>query len=50
MIGTAEVVEHVRRRVADAEVQLDPFPHFVTTDLLPDAAYEEILANWPPKS
>ena len=49
MIGTAEIVEHVRRRIADAEVQLDPFPHFVTTDLLPDAAYEEILANWPPQ-
>ena len=49
MTETANIVEHIRRRIGAAEVQLDPFPHFVTTDLLPDAAYDEILANWPPQ-
>ena len=49
MTETADIVEHIRRRIAAAEVQLDPFPHFVTTNLLPDAAYDEILANWPPQ-
>ena len=49
MTETADIVEHIRRRIGAAEVQLDPFPHFVTTDLLPDPAYDEILANWPPQ-
>jgi hypothetical protein len=49
MTETADIVEHIRRRIAASEVELDPFPHFVTTDLLPDSAYEEILANWPPQ-
>lgn len=49
MVETAKIIGHFRGRIAAAEVELDPFPHFVTTDFLPDAEYDEILANWPPE-
>lgn len=48
MAETAEIIAHIKRRIAAAEVELEPFPHFVTADLLPDAVYDEILGNWPP--
>jgi hypothetical protein len=49
MATTAEIVDHIRQRVAEAKLELDPFPYFVTTKLLPDPVYDEILANWPPE-
>ncbi|MGH6933096.1 MAG: hypothetical protein ACREEE_11755 [Dongiaceae bacterium] len=48
MAETAEIIEHIRRRIAAAEIELEPFPHFVTTDVLPGGVYDEILRNWPP--
>ena len=44
---TADIVAHVRQRIASAEIVLEPFPHFVTTNLLPDPVFDAILRDWP---
>ena len=48
MAETAEIIEHIRRRVAAAKIELEPFPHFVANNILPEPVYAEILRNWPP--
>ena len=44
-----EVLEHITRRVESAPLARQPFPHLVIEDLLPEDAYEELLARWPPR-
>ena len=45
----AVIAEHVGRVMADAVVNVDPFPHLVVEDLLPAAFYDRILDALPPR-
>ena len=47
-IGDARVPVHVREVVAAAPLESDPFPHIVLNDLLPDDAYDALVAAIPP--
>ena len=47
-IGDARVPTHVRAVVAEAPTESDPCPYIVLDDLLPDAAYDALVAAIPP--
>jgi hypothetical protein len=49
MADTARIIDHIRSRLEATRVELDPFPHLVVTNMLPDDTYDEILRNWPPQ-
>jgi hypothetical protein len=42
-----EVEEHVKYRIANAEIRRYPYPHFFIENIFPDEYYAQILANWP---
>jgi hypothetical protein len=46
LIGT-RVIAHVRAAVERAPLELDPFPHIVVDDLLPDDVYAEVVSAMP---
>lgn len=42
-----QIKDHIEKRFLEAVVETDPFPHVIIEDILPQAFYEELLANWP---
>jgi hypothetical protein len=40
--------EHVRRAIANATLHLEPFPHMIVDDLLPDALFKALVRGLPP--
>src|SRR5690349_10541528 len=46
-VDVARVQQHVRSAVAAAVLQLDPCPHLVVENLLPEDLYDEMLSALP---
>jgi hypothetical protein len=42
------VLEHVRRAVNEASLDMEPFPHIVVDPVLPDDAYDALVGAVPP--
>jgi len=40
--------DHVTSAINAAEVVVEPFPHMVISEFLPDRMYRQLLATWPP--
>src|SRR3546814_3014083 len=43
----AEVAAEIERRVADAPVRSEPFPHLLIDDLLPGVVRDALDRHWP---
>ena len=41
------IISHVVERLREAEVSLDPYPHYCLENVFPDDYYQEILRNLP---
>lgn len=41
------VIQHVMKRLANATLATDPYPHFHVTDIFPEDFYQEILDHLP---
>ncbi|MBY0529784.1 MAG: hypothetical protein K2P51_06295 [Rhabdochlamydiaceae bacterium] len=41
------VFEHISRQIQNAELCLDPYPHFFVEQIFPEDFYEELLAHLP---
>ncbi|CAO3430277.1 hypothetical protein [Azospirillum doebereinerae] len=44
---SADAAGHTLRRLREAPLRTDPFPHCVIPEILPAALYERALAHWP---
>src|SRR4029077_18695693 len=44
------IARHVYAQLEQADLVLDPFPHFYATNVFPDSFYAELLRNLPPDS
>jgi hypothetical protein len=42
------VLDHVLKRIADAPIRTDPYPHFYVRDVFPEDFYRELRAHLPP--
>lgn len=42
------MLEHVRRAVNEASLDMEPFPHIVVDPVLPDDAYDALVGAVPP--
>jgi hypothetical protein len=41
------VKTHIDNKLKNAKVELDPFPHIIIHDILPDQLYQDLLSHWP---
>lgn len=48
MLDDRDVIQHLVRRIDATPVVEEPFPHMIVDELLPEAAYRDLLAAWPP--
>jgi hypothetical protein len=48
LLDSPRIVAHVRRAVQDATLHLDPYPHVVVENLVPDDVYAVMLEAIPP--
>src|SRR5688572_28319106 len=48
-IANPDIEAHIRRAFASATLRMDPFPHAVIDDLLPQDLYDALLEGLPPE-
>jgi hypothetical protein len=48
LLADPSAIDHVRRRIAAAPLQQQPFPHTVVDDVLPPRMYDALVAGIPP--
>jgi hypothetical protein len=46
-IATRELFEHVLRKISDAEINTEPFPHIIVPEIFPAALYPALLSAIP---
>ena len=49
LLEAPATAEHTKAAIAGAELHTDPYPYFVVDDLLPDKAFDALLAALPPR-
>ena len=49
MIDTKTIAERAEHLISTAAIEADPFPHLLVDGIFPEAFYEEILRNLPPR-
>lgn len=40
---------HLKEKIFQAKIEMDPFPHLIIENILPEDIYDELLSNWPSK-